>query len=108
MNTTSLPSSATAATRALSDGAAPRLNAKAAPEDIRKQAEEFESFFLSQMLGHMFEGIDINSTFGGGQGESVYRSLMVQEYGRTLAKAGGIGIADMVSREMMRMQERSK
>ena len=108
MNATALPSSALTATQALSDGAAPRLNAKAVPAEIRKQAEEFEAFFLSQMLGHMFDGVDVNSTFGGGQGESVYRSLMVQEYGRTLTKAGGVGIADMVSREMMRMQERSQ
>lgn len=104
----SLPPSAITATQAIADGAKPQLNAKAMPEKIRKSAQEFEAFFLSQMVGHMFEGIDVNAQFGGGQGEAVYRSLMVQEYGRTLSKAGGVGIADMVGREMMRMQEASQ
>ena len=101
------PISAIATNQALADSARPRLNARAMPEEIRKSAQEFETFFLSQMVGHMFEGIEVNSTFGGGQGESVYRSLMVQEYGRTLSKAGGVGIADMVGRELMRIQEAS-
>ncbi|MFT5438168.1 MAG: flagellar protein FlgJ [Alphaproteobacteria bacterium] len=101
----SLPPSAITATQAIADGPKPRLNARAMPDEIRKSAQEFEAFFLSQMVGHMFEGLDVDAQFGGGQGETVYRSLMVQEYGRTLSKAGGVGIADMVGREMMRLQE---
>lgn len=104
----SLPPSAITATQAIADGSKPQLNAKAMPDQIRKSAQEFEAFFLSQMVGHMFEGIDVDAQFGGGQGEAVYRSLMVQEYGRTLSKAGGVGIADMVGREMMRLQEASQ
>jgi hypothetical protein len=30
---------------------------------------------------------------------------MVQEYGKSMAKAGDIGIADMVERELLKMQE---
>ena len=43
--------------------------------------------------------------FGGGQGEKIYRSMMVQEYGKAVAKAGGVGIADAVQREILKMQE---
>jgi hypothetical protein len=30
---------------------------------------------------------------------------MVQEYGKTIAQAGGVGIAETVQREILKMQE---
>jgi Rod binding domain-containing protein len=35
----------------------------------------------------------------------MWRSLMVDEYGKSMAKAGGIGLADSVMSEMLRLQE---
>lgn len=70
-------------------------------EALKKVGQEFEAQFLSQMLGHMFDGIKTNKMFGGGQGEDMYKSLMVDEYGKSIAKAGGIGIADQVVRSVM-------
>lgn len=78
---------------------------KASEAEITAKAEEFEAVFLSQMLGHMFDGIETNDTFGGGAGEDVYKSMMVEEYGKILAKTGGIGVADHVKAEMIRLQE---
>ena len=31
--------------------------------------------------------------------------MMVQEYGKAIARSGGIGIADSVQREILKMQE---
>jgi peptidoglycan hydrolase FlgJ len=78
---------------------------KAAPPAVRQAAEQFESFFLSQSLESMFAGVDTNSLFGGGPGETVYRSLLLQEYGKIAARSGGFGIADAVQREILRTQE---
>ena len=75
---------------------------------VRKTAEDFEAFFVSSMLESMFAGIKTDSMFGGGHGEDVFRSLMLQEYGKTIAKHGGIGIADNVQREMLRLQEKDQ
>jgi Rod binding domain-containing protein len=74
-------------------------------KEIERAAEEFEALFLSQMLEHMFEGIRADGPFGGGHAEEMYRSFMLQEYGKSIAKGGGVGIADMVKREMLRAQE---
>lgn len=71
----------------------------------REAAQDFEAVFLAQMVTHMFAGIKTNKMFGGGASEDIYRSMMAQEYGKTLAQAGGIGIADQVLREIMRIQE---
>lgn len=73
---------------------------------IRETAEDFEAMFLSQMLSHMYTDIDPNNPYGGGgKGEEVFRSLMVNEYGKLIVKAGGVGLADMVEKEMIHMQE---
>ena len=74
-------------------------------EKLRKTAQEFEAVYLSQMLKPMFEGIKASDTFGGGHAEDMYRSLMVDEYGKAIAQSGGVGIADQVLSEMLRMQE---
>ena len=72
---------------------------------IDKAAEEFEAVFLSQMLSHMFEGVRADGPFGGGKAEEMFRSFMLQEYGKVMAATGGVGLADMVKREMIRAQE---
>jgi len=78
---------------------------KANQEELRKTAEDFEAVFLSQMLQPMFNTIPTESFMGGGQAESIYRDMMVQEMGKSIAKNGGVGIADTVFREMLKMQE---
>ncbi len=75
------------------------------PATARAVAEEFEAFFLSQVLDSMFKGIKSDGMFGGGHGEGVYRPLLLQEYGKLLAERGGIGLADAVMRELLITQE---
>ncbi len=72
---------------------------------IRKAAEDFESFFISQFVEDMFRGISTDGAFGGGNAEGIYRSLMSQEYGKSIAANGGLGIADSVQKSMIEMQE---
>ncbi|HZT50565.1 MAG TPA: rod-binding protein [Stellaceae bacterium] len=71
----------------------------------RKAAQDFEAYFLQQTFESMFQGVDTDSLFGGGPGEAVYRSLLLQEYSKVAAAHGGVGIADAVQREIMRHQE---
>ena len=57
------------------------------------------------MLEHMFAGVPTDGPFGGGHAEGIYRSLMLQEYGQAIARAGGIGLADELTAEILRIQE---
>jgi Rod binding domain-containing protein len=86
---------------------APAFNPTSAKDlaALRKTAEDFEAQFISQMLGHMFSGIKTDSLFGGGHGEDMYRSLLVDEYGKAVAKRGGYGIADSIVRHFLSLQE---
>ena len=72
---------------------------------IRQAAEDFEAVFLSQMLQPMFEGLETDGLFGGGSAEQIYRGVLLQEYGKALAQRGGVGIADAVEQEMLKLQE---
>lgn len=75
---------------------------------IDAQATDFEAMFMSQMLQFMWQGVETNETFGGGHGEDQWRGMMLEEYGKISAKAGMLGIADMVKSEMIRAQESVK
>lgn len=80
----------------------PASNDKA---DIRKAAEEFESLFISQLTSYMFAGLESDGEFGAGPGESIYRNMLSEEFGKAAARSGGLGIADSVYRELMKAQE---
>jgi Rod binding domain-containing protein len=73
-------------------------------DDLRRIAEEFESVFIAQMLAPMFQGIETDGLGGGGIGEEMFRPMLIEQYAGAIAQAGGIGLADHVVREFMRMQ----
>ena len=72
-------------------------------------AKEFEAQFVSTLLQSMFKGLeDQDNPFSGGAGETMFGSLLVDQYGQQMAKSGGVGLADSVYREMLKMQEVSQ
>jgi hypothetical protein len=78
------------------------------PAATGRTAEQFEAFFLSSVMENLFTGIGTDTLFGGGPSEGVYRSMLLQEYGKAAARGGGIGIAAAVRGEMLRMQETAR
>lgn len=74
---------------------------------LRRAANDFETQFVSQMLTPMFDTVEVDPMFGGGHGEEMFRSLLVNEYGKQMTTRGGFGIADSVYRELLRAQEAS-
>lgn len=71
----------------------------------RRVAREFESVFLAEMMGPMFEGLDTDGLGGGGVGEQMFRPLLIDQYAQAITHAGGVGVADSITRELLRMQE---
>ncbi len=72
---------------------------------IVEAAKDFEAVFITQMLQHMYAGIKTDGPFGGGHAEETWRSVLLDEYGKTVSQSGGIGIAEHVQRELLRLQE---
>lgn len=74
-------------------------------EAMRRTAEAFEASFLSQMMKPMFEGLSTEAPFGGGAGEAAWRGFLVDAMAQQTVKAGGVGLADSVLAQMIKMQE---
>lgn len=71
----------------------------------KKASQQFEAVFISQFLGSMFADIPTDGPFGGGPGEEMFRSLMVDQYGQNIEKQGGFGLAPAVQRQLLKLQE---
>lgn len=83
----------------------PKVERTTDVERAQQVAEDFEAFFLSQFLQPMFASLSVDPPFGGGMAEEIYRSLQLDEYGKAMARAGGVGIADAVLKEILILQE---
>lgn len=89
--------------------AAPNLpQARAAdPENmarIRKAAQDFEASYLSNALASMFAGVETSEPFGGGEGEAAFKSFLTEAYAKQISRAGGVGLAAAVQKEILKMQ----
>lgn len=73
--------------------------------NARKTAEDFEAFFLTQVFEFMSAGVKTDGLMGGVSSEATWRSFLNDQYGRQMAKGRGVGIADMVYGQMLKMQE---
>ncbi len=85
--------------------APPRPTASEAKADAA--AKDYESVFISQFLGSMFSGIKTDGIMGGGQGEEMFRSLMVDQYAKSIEQRGGFGIAAHMKAELLKHQQAS-
>ena len=84
--------------------AAGKLSA-ASKEKARASAQDFEAVFLNSMFQQMFTGLQGEGPIGGSGATGVWRSFLTDEYSKSFAKAGGIGIADQVYRSLIAQQE---
>lgn len=71
---------------------------------IKETAQNFESSFLSVMMQQMFEGVKTSEPFGGGQGEEMFKSILTDAMSKQVTKAGGVGLASTIQREMLKLQ----
>ena len=73
----------------------------------RSTAQDFEAMFLHSMFQQMFANVG-QGPFSGGPGANVWRSFLTDEYSKSFAKSGGIGLAAQVQRELLARQEISQ
>ncbi len=52
--------------------------------------------FVGQMMDQMFGDSIGSEAFGDSETGEIYKSMMMDAYGKEIAKAGGIGIADYI------------
>ena len=94
---------AAATSAAKSNGATPATNPPSV-KNAEKTAEEFEAVFLSQFLKSMTQDLGGAGSVAGDGGE-VYRDMFTQEVAKMISRSGGIGVADVILQEMLKVQE---
>jgi flagellar protein FlgJ len=67
-------------------------------------AQDFEAMFLNNMFQQMFADIDGDGPFGGSGALKVWRSMLTDQYAKSFAKHGGIGIAAHVYDALLKQQ----
>jgi Rod binding domain-containing protein len=78
-----------------------------ARDKAKASAQDFEAMFLNSMFGQMFSGVGGEGPMGDTPGTGVWRSMLVDEYSKSVAKAGGVGISSDVFRTLI-MQQAAK
>jgi peptidoglycan hydrolase FlgJ len=69
-------------------------------------AQDFEAVFLNSMFSEMTNGLKGEGPFGNTTGTGVWRSMLTEQYSKSFAKAGGVGIAKEVYRTLILQQAR--
>jgi len=78
---------------------------KSTDAKIDNTAKEFEAVLLAELMAPMFETVKESPLFGGdGAGAEAWRGMLHQEYAKAVAERGGVGIADAVKAELIRLQ----
>ena len=67
-------------------------------------ATDFEAMFLNSMFSQMTSGIKGEGPFGDTPGTGVWRSMLTEQYSKSFAKAGGVGIASDVYHTLIMQQ----
>jgi flagellar protein FlgJ len=80
----------------------PKAQAKA-----KATAQDFEAVFLNSMFSQMTNGLKGEGPFGNTPGTGVWRSMLTEQYSKSFAKAGGVGISKDVFRELILQQAKS-
>ena len=74
-------------------------------QQARVAAEKFEAFFLRTVLEDMIPEPKEDAFGGGSNAEKLWNSMLHEQYAEILARRGGIGIADLVYRQLLTLQE---
>jgi Rod binding domain-containing protein len=73
---------------------------------LRKSAEDFTAVALNELLKPMFDSADQGSNpFSGGAAEQQFKPMIVSEVAKQIARSGGLGLAEPVYQQMLRLQE---
>ncbi len=87
----------------------PTAGASASDAKIRKAAQDFEAMAIGQLLEPMFSTVDTSQgLLGGGPGEQTFKPMLVAEMAKAVEQHGGLGLAEPVYAQMLKMQEKPR
>jgi flagellar protein FlgJ len=67
--------------------------------ELRKAAQEFEAYFVQQLLSQMRKAIPSGGLLHS-RGEDMFRDLMDEQLGKDIAQGHGFGLSDSLYRQL--------
>lgn len=74
---------------------------------IDEAAKNFESVFATEMLKPMFADTADGGPYGGGQGEKIFNSMQLTQFGKMIGQNDSLGIAQTIKGDLLRLQEKN-
>lgn len=75
-------------------------------QQAKKVSQDFEALFVGMMMKSMRATVGKDKLTGGGHGDEVYQSMLDQEYAAASVKRGGLGIAKIIEKDIIRQESR--
>lgn len=73
---------------------------------LRQQAGDLEGVFINTLMKEMFSSLKTDqSAMGGGFAEETWRGMQAEQLSDSIARAGGVGIADTLMSSLLALQE---
>lgn len=86
-----------------------QLSSPAQMGHLRQQAQELEGIFLNTLMKEMFSSIKTDTdSMGGGAAEGTWRDMQAEQMADAVSKAGGVGLADSIMGDLLKIQEASQ
>lgn len=70
-------------------------------EKLKETCQDFESIFLNMLLGTMRKTIPDGGLVEKSNATSTFETMLDEEYAKSMAKAGGIGLADVLYKQLI-------
>lgn len=87
--------------------AAKRGDPEAERQRLHDAADEFETLLVESMLREMRKNVPQSELFGKSSGRDLFQEMLDGEYARLMVRRGGLGLADMLVRQLDTSTDRS-
>lgn len=67
---------------------------------LKAACQDMEAVFLNMLLSEMRKSVPKDSLFGSSNADEIMKSMLDSELTKGMSKAGGIGLADMMYRQL--------
>ena len=76
------------------------LDPKAADEKVREVANEYEKYFMKEMMRHMRSTVQESDFMKANHAEKIFQEQLDDQYSTEWNKRGGFGISDMIYQQL--------
>lgn len=83
----------------------PKLGPTRSKAHAMEVAQEFEAMFIGIMYNIIFEMVKVNPLTGGGKGEEIFRSLLINEHAKNISENSDFGIKEQITKQLLSLQE---